>query len=341
MKRNATIMNLGIWGAHDLETPTKEREIAISAHGNYIAVRPALRNWEHKDRFAIFVYNTSGALICSTKNPNGGERGLSFWPDENHLLMPGHNPTGMATGKGPSALKLWRLGGNNFSFPFIDEDFGYGNQVYLFGVSRTGRYVITNLGCFDTYSNTAVCESHGSYVFASNDKFVAVNRNSDPRYLDSSHLEIFETTSPAAPDGTRSTDSSHLEIFETTEWNRLWDGSEFCLTFSPDCQYVATSLFDSELRIRSVDSFDIVAAIGKLPNSNSYDYYTAAEYTSDGQILFTGSRNGHLCVWDIEKQTCLERIEHAHTYPITQMKFSPANNELITTDNERIVIWQL
>jgi len=322
MQHKTTIIDLDTWGVEGESPAIYQREMVISNNGNSIAVRPMLHDSQHKGHFGIFVYDTTGKLICSTKNPNGGEQGLAFWPDESHLLMPGHNPTGMKSGKGPSALKLWRLGNNSFSFPFLDTELhGSGSLTDLQGVSKTGRYVISAYKFYDTHTNTFMDVQYGNYVFSADDGFVTANQKSDPRY-------------------TSSVGGYVLDLIKLKTWSHIWHGNEFCLTFSPDCRFFVTSEYDSELCIHSTDSPDSVQVIHKQYGEKD-DFYTAAEYKPDSRILFTGSRQGHLYVWDINNQTCLERIENAHPYPITQMKFSATKDELITTDNERIIVWQL
>lgn len=115
------------------------RQYAISPDGDRIALR-LNDNWDtwDEERHNVYVYDLNGELMTSFWDCHGGEQGVAFWPDSNHLLTPGCDPTGGDR----DGLKCWQLGDyTHFSRPFADTPFGDIN-VDLMGASPSGRYVL-------------------------------------------------------------------------------------------------------------------------------------------------------------------------------------------------------
>lgn len=277
---------------------------SIHPTGRYIAWRKAGNDW-NKESPNVFVYRSDGVLINSFYSAHGTEWGVAFWPDSNHILVPG---CGQAPRYDDDGLKVFPVGNpENFyvalrSTPLTDIN------VELFGVTDNGRYIIGSAGghgmpklnySIDTHvGNKAVRVSEDarlfmgySYSFSANERYTGVGGPwTTPIGLivdnQTGELVWTGTKQPVlcfAPDNNYAVIQDGLRGFQLVEmetWKPLetysfldYGGqhtSGMAATISPDGNYLAVSCPSAlEIFIFDTSDFHFVERIPFLARNSS------------------------------------------------------------------------
>jgi len=92
---------------------------------------------------------------------------------------------------------------------------------------------------------------------------------------------------------------------------------------------------DYFIRIFNVRDYELKHEIQAHQNS-----VFAVRYSSDGNYLFSGSRDAHLKAWDVKSNYSLAEDVAAHLYAINHLTFSPDGNFLATASMDKsIKVW--
>lgn len=135
-----TVKQLRIAQVADISDPyrwgTSHVSFAITSDCRHIAVMPSYGFRPDDDRYdRVYIYDFNGKLANALHSPRGTERGILFWPDDFHLLIPGYD---LREG---SITVLWRsLLDDRVNRPFRDTVLD-GTQQSLVGAAVDGRFI--------------------------------------------------------------------------------------------------------------------------------------------------------------------------------------------------------
>ena len=163
---------------------------AISKLGDRIAIRYIhLENYDYSPP-NIYIYDTIGQEIFSFVSSHGGEQGLAFWPDNDHIITTG---CGHPENWDADGIKQWKVGNKKFQFLFANTPLT-GLNLNLLGVTPQGRYIIGSrierIGyrseqrqyILDTFTENTVRTLYINgiidwIVFSQNDKYIGVAKD--------------------------------------------------------------------------------------------------------------------------------------------------------------------
>jgi WD40 repeat protein len=98
---------------------------------------------------------------------------------------------------------------------------------------------------------------------------------------------------------------------------------------------IAVGFSDWAIRIFSLNNFELKQEIKAHQNS-----VFTVRYSSDGNYLFSGSRDAHLKIWDVKSGYKLTEDIAAHMYAINHLTFSPEGNFFATASMDKsIKVW--
>ena len=163
--RKTTIYHPDIWQSRV--------HFAISRDGQLIVVRSNIKITATNN---IFIYDTNNNMVDAFGIVTGGEIGVAFWPDKHHILTPGCSPNNSFNSEYEVGLICKRWGSDDYTVPHSYAVSG--TDVQLYGVSDSGRYVMTGRSalCIDTQKRNTIQinikVSPQLWVFSSNDKFM-------------------------------------------------------------------------------------------------------------------------------------------------------------------------
>lgn len=110
------------------------------------------------------------------------------------------------------------------------------------------------------------------------------------------------------------------------------------LGFSPDGSKIITLDFDKKLRLRNVNSRQIISELN-IPTAEIAEGASIA-VSKDLTLCAIGMRNGDAVVFDIKSASKLNVIP-AHIEPITWITISEDNQKLATATSQQIAVWDL
>ena len=291
----------------------RKGEFAISADWQMIAVhlRDSSGDWPKDHKTNIFVYDLTGKLLLSFTNYTTANRGITFWPDTHHILVPGEDPYGNRDG-----LKLWRLGAEQYSLPFESSVLS-GIWVNLMGVSPSGTYIVGSVSsdcyCLNTITKEAIVVPPCRIV-----KF-----SQDERYMSSKANAGNWLTNLS--DGISYSDST----------------TGFFLSFLPNSQQylsMGSNLRDSsdEWHIRDIKSFEVVSRFAQ----NDKMWLRVATYSNHGDLVAGGNYDGNLFLFKSDDFSLLAQSIAGHPDAVTHIYFSPDDSEIISISEDSAVVWQ-
>lgn len=103
----------------------------------------------------------------------------------------------------------------------------------------------------------------------------------------------------------------------------------------PHRQELAVGYSDNTIRIIDLDSLKVKQVIDAHRNS----VFTLC-YSSDYDVLLSGSRDAHLKIWNVENNYELQEAIVAHMYTINHISFSPDGTYFVTCSMDKSVkLW--
>lgn len=113
------------------------------------------------------------------------------------------------------------------------------------------------------------------------------------------------------------------------------DQSARCIAVNPVEREIAVGYSDNAVRIFDLTTYQLKQVIPAHINS----IFTIT-YSPDFRYLFTGGRDAHLKIWDVEKAYTLQNDIVAHLFTINHLTFSPDNRLFATASMDKsIKIW--
>ncbi len=112
------------------------------------------------------------------------------------------------------------------------------------------------------------------------------------------------------------------------------------VAFSADGKYIATASRDQTARIWNIDSGEMIAYLVQLRST-----LCSVAFSSDGSQVVTCADDGTISLWDIAREQVIETIrlgsDHVGeaTFSPGRAAFSPVDEFLFISSNERIVLW--
>lgn len=298
------------------------RNYAISPTGDRIAV--LLSDGLDHTGDNIFVYDLHGNLLLSFRNDNGGEQGLAFWRDNDHLLTSGCDLTQYDR----DGLKLWCLGRNPTYSHFLADTPLTNINLYLATVSPSGRYVLGRprhggLICVDTHQDNEWWEVDlgtpgGHYAFSDTERYMAAWNPNE-----------WETS-----------------IIDMKERQRVFRGKFLCFTGEDDRFLTLEDAHSSSRseRLMSVNMWNPLTMQKVRTHTRGWVNAGRGAPMADGRVLAVIESN-NIYLWDAAD---LNEILYVATdlQFISQVFFSNSGNALIalehTFDNtSRVVAWRL
>lgn len=131
-----------------------------------------------------------------------------------------------------------------------------------------------------------------------------------------------------------------LSIWEPDDFNLLKSvpvstKSIRSLNFHPTKKELALGVSDHCIYIIDSNSFSIKKKIEHHKNS-----VFSVAYSPDGKYLLSGSRDAHLCVWDVNNNYELISTFPAHYYTINDIAFNSENTLIATASRDKTIkIW--
>lgn len=119
----------------------------------------------------------------------------------------------------------------------------------------------------------------------------------------------------------------HLKVAET---------SVRSITINPKKKEFAGGFSDNYIRVFSLDDFSL-----KHSFEAHYNSVFCVRYSPDFSLLFSGSRDAHLKIWDVDKKYELKQDIIAHTFAINDIGFEKNGTIFATCSMDKsIKLWQ-
>ncbi len=135
---------------------------------------------------------------------------------------------------------------------------------------------------------------------------------------------------------------SHLNGREL--WSRsLHNGASIVdIDFSPVGQVFATASSDQTVKLWDING-NLIRPLVTQGDISHEGYVYGVSFSADGKTLATVGADNALRLWNIENGRLLYENSRAHTGPILDVSFSPANKHLIATASfdSRVKIWDV
>jgi len=104
----------------------------------------------------------------------------------------------------------------------------------------------------------------------------------------------------------------------------------------PQGSEVAVGYSDNCIRVYRVGDYSLVREFSAHTNS-----VFALRYSSDGQMLLSGSRDARLKAWNVAENYALMREIAAHLFAINDIRFSPDGKHFVTCSMDKSVkVWR-
>lgn len=109
-----------------------------------------------------------------------------------------------------------------------------------------------------------------------------------------------------------------------------------CIAVRPDQQEFAVGYSDHRIRVFRIEDFTVVADFVAHANS-----VFCLQYTPDGQVLLSGSRDARLKAWNSAEKYGLQREVAAHLFAINDLRLSPDSKHFVTCSMDKSVkVWR-
>lgn len=293
---------------------------AFSHDGQLIAVRvPSdLHNSCRKKKDNLFVYDINGEIKWSGYSADGGdgnERGIVFYPDKYHLLVPGCDDNiGSLDG-----LKCYQIGGVGYTLPF--------NQTHLSGIN----------------TSIILASDKGEAILGSkcgDNRLFCVIGNKE---LQINHA--YCTEAYFSPDVEFLALTSILEfkswVYQLSEYDKEIELSGQFVCFLPNRKLLEYA--NKNFVVWDISNWQVIHNNGvDLPSS-----IVSGASTDDGQFIVLCDFLGEISLWETKSFTLLSKTKLASNYIVSRMRFSTDRKHLLTEvmDGERIrkeiIVWRI
>ncbi len=293
----------------------RKGDFAISNDRQLIAVhlRGSSGLWPKDHKTNIFVYDFTGKFLLSFTNYTTANRGIAFWPDDHHILVPGEDPDGNRDG-----LKLWQLGANQYSLPF-DSSVLSGIWVNLAGISPSGTYIVGSIRnsyyCLNTVTKKAIVVPPCSTVGFSQDERYVITKAYAGDWL----------------------------VNLLNEMSYSSESTGYFSSFLPNNhQYLSMGIghknysSESEWHIRDIRTFEVAI---RYPRNDKI-WFRVAAYSNQGKMIAGGDHNGNIVVVSADDYSLLTDSVQGHPSAVSHIYFSEDDSEIITVSEDSLVIWQ-
>lgn len=119
------------------------------------------------------------------------------------------------------------------------------------------------------------------------------------------------------------------ELHEATQRAR-------CIAVRPGAGEVAVGYSDNRIRVFDTENFSLIREFEAHVHS-----VFCLQYTADGKVLISGSRDARLKAWMAEKGYALGQEVAAHLFAINDIRFSPDGKHFVTCSMDKSVkVWR-
>jgi len=109
-----------------------------------------------------------------------------------------------------------------------------------------------------------------------------------------------------------------------------------CLDYSASRNEMAIGASDHNIYFLDADTFEVKYMIASAHENSVF----SVRYSQDGHILYSGGRDAHLKVWDLENNYHLVSNQPAHWYTINDIVLDPSGKYLATASRDKTIrIW--
>jgi len=307
---------------------------AISPNCRFVAVR-VLSHFDYSDeRYEkVYVYSDAGNELTSFRSPHGGEEGIIFWPDNQHLLIPGYD-----FGKQKITVMQRSLRDGSLRFPFQHTCLEDTSQ-HIIGSSKDGHYIAgwssspgNDIKCwyYDTFIQKLVIRLEYALkaVFSDNGKFAFFTSGySYASFGDTNHYLLNLTTNEKSrPQNEKA-------------WRTPSQGQETFLCFSKDSNYC---LFSSPSGIISRTLPDLQNI--RIANLET-ETFSCGNASEDGKIFVLGCVNGDIYILSADDLQVIGHYFSGSSSPweatIHHIQMSTDNRSVIAVNRNTISIYRL
>ena len=231
--------------------------VAISSDFRLIAVRPSIGDPSDERHGSVYLYSNTGEELSSFDS-HGGERGILFWPDAQHLLFGGYDLRSQKI-----TVIQRRIHSGSLYLP-LEHTALDGTSQCIIGGSNSGRYLAgwstspnSNTRCwyYDVVRQTLTdkFEIADNAIFSDNDQFAAFTHGHTylPHGNVVCHLLNLETGKKLHTiEKAVRTPSQKQDVFlcfaSDTSYCLFGHGAEIFLRTLPDLQDIRTFNLDAD-----------------------------------------------------------------------------------------------
>lgn len=298
------------WGDNELF-------FAFSQDGELIAVRHTCDNSYPSTQKNIFVYTVDGEKKWEHRSLDRGGRGVAFFPDKHHLLVPGADDSE----KNLDGLKLYPIGNNTFKFPFANSSI-HGVNTSVYGASNGGGYVLGykeygHLYCLSMSGETQLPGIRFTEAyFSPNVDAVVLHSISDGKSY------FLRLSTPQAPID--------------------FDGQFVC--FLPDKKILIAKNVSSRT-IFSILELETMQVTSQYDCERPEYIIDSGACSPDGNVIATCDINGSLDLWS-KDLSHLSTLRLSNGQRVSRMQFSYDNRHLLAVimngyDRREVIVWNM
>lgn len=298
------------WGDNELF-------FAFSQDGELIAVRHTCDNTSFSTQKNIFVYTVDGEKKWEHRSLDRGGRGVAFFPDKHHLLVPGSDDSE----KNLDGLKLYSIGDTAFKFPFANTSI-HGENTSVYGVSNDGGYALGYKERGDLYCLSMVSEiqlpkiSFSEACFSANNDVVALHSIGESK--------------------------SYILWLSNPQNVIALDGQFVC--FLPH-KKILIAKNEHPRTVFSAIELETMKAVSHHESEHPEYTVVSGACSPDGQTIVTCDINGSLDLWN-SNLAHISNVRLSGGQRISRMQFSYDNRHLLAVimngyDRREVIVWNI
>lgn len=304
------------------------RYFAVSSDCQTIAVRPLQSDGDEN----IYLYNNSGKELKNLSHSSGQEAGIIFWPDNNHLLIPGYN-----LNKYQITIIQYSLRDDSLQYPF-ENTVLEGTSQHIIGSSKSGRYLAG-------WSSSPNSRIRCWYYDQITEKLqTGLNFASTVIFSDRHNFALFTQGYSYAPFA-----EENLYLINLLTDEHLIPPSPSSFVRSDEIENFVCFAADRDQCIFSSRNKIIIRRLSDLQIIRSievdFERATSAYISFGGELYFFGCVNGDILAIDSNDFTCVGRYisggSPAPDVAIQQVVVSSDNKTLIATNQNKVLVFSL